>query len=544
MAVDVRYFSLGGEHSAQEWGSIVATLARGRKTGERVVVQTYLDTFDWAICRAGWLLCAEKEETIELVVSADNADLKFPSRLMVDKIPKWSSDLPNGKMQKELAKLADLRSFLPLAQVRSEQILVSVEDKQGNEAVRLVVECNFQQPGPRRKEMELGCRVRVECLAGYEKQFAKILRRLAGLQKTTQREWLDVLMANVGKTPLDYSGKLNIALERDMRSDEALKSILLDQLAQIEANVEGTIKDLDTEFLHDLRVAVRRSRSALSRMKGVLPQTMQDKFADELAWIGQITTPVRDLDVYTMDFPKYRAQLSAEQQENLQPLYEFLIKQHQAARVQLVKDLRSRRFKDFLAKWRVFLEKPVPQRPSAPVALLPVGKVADKRIWKTYRRVVTEGRAIHDETPAEALHDLRKSCKKLRYLLEFFASLYPAGSVGALVKTLKVLQENLGDFQDLDVQAETLHDYSTQMMKAGESRPQVFMSMGVLVEGFMQRKTQVREEFSARFALFSSKVVEKDFRQLVDKQKPKKVKVIAHVSEEVAPVTEEPVAQD
>lgn len=100
-----------------------------------------------------------------------------------------------------------------------------------------------------------------------------------------------------------------------------------------------------------------------------------------------------------------------------------------------------------------------------------------------------------------------------------------------MVKTLKGLQENLGDFQDLDVQAGKLHDFSAQMMQGGEDRPQVFMSMGVLVEGFMSKKEIVRTEFAERFAAFSSKSVEKDFRQLINKDKAgkKKIALKAHV---------------
>ncbi|SCA55591.1 putative CHAD domain containing protein [Candidatus Terasakiella magnetica] len=527
MVAQTKFYKLGDEHSAQEWGSIVATLAHGRKMGERVVEQTYLDTFDWAACRAGITIITENDGALSLHLMEDGKRGKYPNCLPVEKTPVWPSDIPAGKMQNKLAKLAGLRSFMALAQVKSEQIILAVEDKKGRVRVRLIVECNFQRPAPRRKMIELGCRLRIECLAGYEKDFAKTWPIFEGLTASSQQEHFNLIMSNAGKTPKDYTSKLNIKLERDMRSDEALKTILLDQLIKIECTLEGTMKNIDTEFLHDLRVAVRRSRSALSRMKGVLPQTMQDRFSQELQWIGSITTPVRDLDVYMLDFPKYRAQLSVEQQENLQPLYEFLCSQHKMARTQLIKEIESRRFKDFLVKWRTYLEKPVPQRPTALAAILPVGGVADKRIWKTYRRVMTEGKAIGPQTPAEALHDMRKTCKKLRYLLEFFVSLYPSEQVTALVKSLKGLQQNLGDFQDLDVQAEALNDYSTQMMSAGENRPQVFMSMGVLVEGFMRRKVEVREEFYERFGAFASPEVELEFRKLSGHEKKKKVTVKA-----------------
>ncbi|MDV7339715.1 CHAD domain-containing protein [Terasakiella sp. A23] len=530
MVVETKYFTLGDEHSAQEWASIVATLAQGMRAGEQTVEQTYLDTFDWALCHQDACLVFEKGKEQSLHLFCDGKAPKFPASLPVEAMPVWPADVPAGKMQKFLTKQAPLRSFIALTQVKSEQIFVRVEDKKGRERVRLIVEVNFQRTAPRRKMVELGCRLRIECIAGYERDFAKTLPFFAGLQKSSQMAFFDSLMQNVNKTPKDYSSKMKLSLERDMRADVACKEILLNQLNQIERNIDGTLADIDSEFLHDLRVAVRRSRSALSRLKGVLPQTVQDKYAQELAWIGSITTPVRDLDVYLLDYPKYRDQLRTDLQSDLSALYDYLTAHHKSARELLVTDLKSRRFKDFLTKWRTFLKRPVPVRPTAPAAAFPIGDLADKRIWKTYRRVINEGSVIGDETPAEALHDLRKTCKKLRYLLEFFASLYPAKDVGALIKTLKGLQENLGDFQDLDVQADTLHGYSEGMLKEGVSDPKVFLAMGVLVENFMTRKVEVRAEFSERFADFSSKAVEKEFRKLVGREKRKVV--TASVSEE------------
>lgn len=526
MVVETKYFLLGEEHTAQEWASIVATLAQGRRAGEKTVEQVYLDTFDWALCQKDMYLMAEKAEDLSLHLLCDGKTPKFPVTLPVEAIPVWPEDLPDGKMKKALAKTAGLRAFLELTQVKSEQIQVSVEDKKGRERVRMTVEVNFQRTAPRRKMAELGCRLRVECLAGYEKDFAKTLPVFAGLTKTTQYAFFKTLMTNINKTPKDYSSKLNLTLDRDMRSDQALKEILLDQVGQIERNLDGTLENIDSEFLHDLRVAVRRSRSALSRMKGVLPQTVEDRFGQELAWVGSITTPVRDLDVYLLDYPKYRDQLRPDLQGDLEALHAFLVEKHKEARTQLVEDLSSKRFKDFMAKWRAFLKRPVPARPTAPNAALPVGELADKRIWKSYRKVITEGGVIGDDTRAEALHDLRKTCKKLRYLLEFFASLYPEDKISALVKTLKGLQENLGDFQDLDVQADALHNYSEQMLASGISDPKVFLAMGVLVESFMARKVKVRAEFAERFKSFSLKKIEKDFRNLV-KQERKKVVAVA-----------------
>ncbi|HSQ57152.1 MAG TPA: CHAD domain-containing protein, partial [Gemmata sp.] len=91
---------------------------------------------------------------------------------------------------------------------------------------------------------------------------------------------------------------------------------------------------------------------------------------------------------------------------------------------------------------------------------------ASRRIWKLYRRVLREGAAITPASPPEAIHDLRKTAKKLRYLMEFFRSLYPTDKIGPLVKILKGLQDHLGAYQDVHVQIGQLRQFSAELRQA------------------------------------------------------------------------------
>ena len=81
----------------------------------------------------------------------------------------------------------------------------------------------------------------------------------------------------------------------------AIAEMLTGFTAAIEENVPGTIASIDTEFLHDLRVAVRRTRSILKLVGDVLPDGLAERFAPEFKWLGDLTTPVRDLDVYLLE---------------------------------------------------------------------------------------------------------------------------------------------------------------------------------------------------------------------------------------------------
>ena len=178
----------------------------------------------------------------------------------------------------------------------------------------------------------------------------------------------------------------------------------------------------------------------------------------------------------------------------------------------MVRGLRSERTRALLDNWRDFLDALVDApEDDRPDAARPVADVAGERIGKVYRRMVKMGRAIDADSPHEALHDLRKKGKELRYLLEFFASLYPAEVVKPMVATLKGLQDVLGRFQDREVQADALRALGDEIA-ALEGGAAALMAMGVLVQRLAEEQAQAREQFAERFDAFAAKPQ----RKLVD----------------------------
>jgi CHAD domain-containing protein len=176
--------------------------------------------------------------------------------------------------------------------------------------------------------------------------------------------------------------------------------------------------------------------------------------------------------------------------------------------------LDSPQFAALVRDWRVFLDAPLPPVPDAPNAARPIKALADDRIWRMFKRVRSEGRAINDDSPAEDLHELRKSCKKLRYLMEFFQSLYPKSEMRDLVKQTKVLLDNLGDFQDLAVQAQHLEQTAVQMHREGAASVDTLLSMGALVSTMLHGQAQAREAFARVFAGFDDAANQARFRTL------------------------------
>ena len=279
-------------------------------------------------------------------------------------------------------------------------------------------------------------------------------------------------------------------------------------------NEPGLRENIDTEFVHDYRVAVRRTRSILGQLKRIFPPEPLAHFRAEFKWLGAITSPVRDLDVYLLRMDEYRAHLPESARDDLTPLGVFLEKKQREAHAAMVAAMDSPRYQTLMQEWRAFLEAPLPEEPPTPDAGRPLREVVSERIWKTYRRTLREGRAIGPETPAEALHEMRITCKKLRYLLEIFRSLYPETVMRRLISALKNLQNVLGDHQDFAVQQEALQDFARQMAAEGVAPVETLTAMGRLEAYLAERQLQARAAFAESFARFASKKNRKRFEML------------------------------
>jgi len=176
--------------------------------------------------------------------------------------------------------------------------------------------------------------------------------------------------------------------------------------------------------------------------------------------------------------------------------------------------IRGKRYLKIRDDWRAYLTRGFKKDKKADHADTPVRRLADGRIWKAYRRVMKEGGAIDDNSPAEALHNLRIDCKKLRYLLEFFQSLYPPRRFRALVKSLKAFQNVLGEFQDTEVQSLAILELGRKMAAAGVAPTETQMAMGMVAESILLRQGAAREAFYDRFDAFARPEVKASFANL------------------------------
>jgi CHAD domain-containing protein len=196
------------------------------------------------------------------------------------------------------------------------------------------------------------------------------------------------------------------------------------------------------------------------------------------------------------------------------PLFAYLRRERATALQSAVKGLASPRHRQTLGEWTAFLEARETEAGEGAAAVLPVATLARARITKRYRSILKAGRKIAPQTADEALHALRIDCKKLRYLMEFFSSLFPPKKMRQLIGQLKKLQDNLGIFNDMSVQTRYLADLAARLPHATHNRTAVLLAIGSLMGALDREKALARESFAETFARFASERNQRRFREL------------------------------
>ena len=497
--------------STEEFIAQLRTTVSAQLVSKQFVSTTYYDSFDWRLY-ANDIICELNREKTTSSLTLRSIKTGQPIAVSaVKKMPLFANAFEPGPLRDALGPLLEMRALLPVCTVDFESYLLNITNKNGKATLRLLVEAYNS----------LNNRVLLQPIKGYDKaleHMTELLTATFGLISADKPVLLTALQIQ-GRKPNDYSSKLNINLAPDMRADIACKSIYMHLLKTIKVNEQGVIANTDSEFLHDFRVAVRRTRAGLNQTKNILPANISAYYADFFAWLGQITGPTRDLDVYLLNFERYKSSLPNSIKEDINPLYDFLLLKQHKAQKEMTKNLSSPRFKSMLSEWEQYLKEPSYKQPPQKNAGRTIKELADRRIWKIFNRVLQEGNAINRLSPAEDLHDLRKTCKKLRYLMEFFQSFYPESQIKCLIKNLKGLQEVLGDIQDYAVQEHALKLFSEEMM-ALNIPAHTFLAIGVLIQDLDAHRGSARNDFASKFEAFRQEQNQSAFKLLFAPLKP------------------------
>ncbi len=248
------------------------------------------------------------------------------------------------------------------------------------------------------------------------------------------------------QAPVVFNAK-PIKLDGKALAIDSLKQIVLACLVQLQGNQDMVLHGHDIEGVHQMRVALRRLRAALKIFSQILDKQNTEKIYDDLIWITNTLGNARDLDVFTTQtLPPVMAQMPN------QPSLALLAKRAQQARKSTYANIReaitSQRYQHLLLTLASWVENQDLQNKKN--IKLTLAEVAEPMLNKRYAQLQKSSNKIKKASPEER-HRTRIAAKKLRYLAEFFASLYPTKKTRPFIKSLSELQDQLGMMNDISV---------------------------------------------------------------------------------------------
>ena len=452
----------------------------------RRLVDSYLDTDDWRVARAGFVARTRHrgrhdEVTMKDMRPAEGNGLR--QRLEVTEVlpPAGVADLgPDGPVGRRLRAIVGARPLREVLQVRTRRRPFALRVG-GVDVAEVALDDTVIVVGGGQRPMQLR-RVEVEVQAEWMEALEPIVQQLrvsCGLQPARLSKFEAGLLA-VG---LEIPGSPDLGPTEIMPSStmgELAFAVVRRQFAAMRAKEPGTRLGEDPEELHDMRVATRRLRAALSLFAGVLP-VRAEVFRQELGWVGRTLGAVRDLDVQLEGMADMAAATAdwseagrVDGHDPLADLTDLLTRERELARAEMLAALDSVRW-ERLTKGLAAMAQQGPARRSV-AARVPAVMGMPELVVGRHDAVAKAAKRAKRSGLVTDFHRLRIRCKRLRYSLEFASEVY-GGRTAPYVRALTAVQDELGLMQDAEVALLRLADLATG--EAPLPAPTVFVMGGV-----------------------------------------------------------------
>ena len=477
------------------------------------------DNADWALWRAGALLFKSGREL----------ELRHAGHCLTARVKRkqWRFwwDLPEGPLRQMLVPLIGVRALIEQAQIERFERGVTLCNSDRKTVARLFQqqldleqysperEQNSPEPEFKKRKPSNRCgHVQLLPLRGYREEFEQIADRLETLlfDESWKRQTGDdverLLLLQAGLQPAEPPTKV-LGISPGEATELVVRRWAVALLQRARDQHWGLVADLDTEFLHQYRVALRKTRSLLALVKTAFPEARRQEWKLALSELARATNQVRDLDVFLLSEPNHRQLLPSDFEEGLDQLFGQCRRQRQQAFRRLRSFVQSqdyaRKFDELTAS---FSEPP---EFSTELAVKPIKPVVNGQLLRRYRKICRRIARLDSDSPAEQLHQLRIAGKKLRYLMEFFAELYPAKPMAKNIKATKNLQSLLGDFNDYSVQIAFLRE----RLERTES-PALAAAVNGLIAVLYQQQAALRADLAETLRAFCTDSRRRKFEQL------------------------------
>lgn len=291
MSLADEIFYMPAQRLAELAGSDVAGLKPVLEWAQDRRAFSIRDSFDQSL-RLSHRLLLEDGERIELLSASGGA---VTQRAAPE--ARFVAEFADGPVKEALSDLSPLRALLPVAAGNARSGRLALVDDEGKTRARALL--RELEPA----EGEAVLLVTTQGLSGYDRALRDLIARIRACGGTSLSA--GNLYRMIDPACIAYNPKPVIEVGRNETAFDAATDLIAGYLPVARANEAGIIADLDTEFLHDYRIALRKIRSVLSLFKGVYDpeQTMELKarFSALMAPTGQL----RDLDVYLLDRQRF-----------------------------------------------------------------------------------------------------------------------------------------------------------------------------------------------------------------------------------------------
>ncbi len=246
------------------------------------------------------------------------------------------------------------------------------------------------------------------------------------------------------------------ALSADASTAVAFSAILRACLAQVEGNAQGVLTLDDPEWLHQMRIGVRRLRACLALAARMLAPTRVHPLRAELRWLAQVLGQARDWDVFALEtLPAFSAAVArGSNAAALKPALRTLATQADVrraeARLAAHTALGSGRFLRLVLTAAALADAPTTGSPDPSSLAASARTSARPQLKRRHRGLLALGANLANAAP-EIRHAARLAAKKLRYAAEFYAPLFEQKRARAYRRALSILQEELGAWNDAAV---------------------------------------------------------------------------------------------
>jgi len=482
--------------------------------GKVRMVDHYLDTADRTLLRQGWACRLRRQGETWIAGLKHNHQVRgaIVSRAELEvTVPSGEADprcWPEGEVRTSILRLTggrELEQLVTLKQVRHRAILLragcpvaelSLDRVDvvglGKRYRRYMLECELKDGGePADLERVDAFLSQNYVLSPEPRSKLQLAFELLGLPFASL-----VAGGESGvPTPPQSDEAKSPGIRRSDTVEVAARKILRFHLERMLAHEEGTRLGQDPEELHDMRVAIRRMRSALRLFGLYLDMPLLRECQEQLREAGTILGDVRDMDVALERAHAYLAELPAEAQHDLDPLLETWRARRRERRQHMNDYLQSIAYVGLVQALRSLvttLGATGEQSGDAPV----VKRIAPQHIYLGWEFVRAYDRVV-DQAPLEIWHALRIDCKRLRYTLEAFQEILPA-RVSAAIPRVTAVQDYLGNLRDAQLAVGRVDEFLLGKPDQAEWR-------GIVVYREKERATMIKlqQGFPAVWRRFS-----------------------------------------